>query len=74
VKFANYVYTSPLYQKKYSALGIEVTVKSGKTAGMGTGQKPLGCTTYHLDTLTVALIIMATGGYVKKVRWAYLLY
>jgi hypothetical protein len=35
VKFANYVYTSPLYQKKYSALGIEVTVKSGKTAGMG---------------------------------------
>jgi hypothetical protein len=35
VKFANYVYTSPLYQMKYSALGIEVTVKSGKTAGMG---------------------------------------
>jgi hypothetical protein len=35
VKFAIYVYTSPLYQKKYCALGIEVTVKSGKTAGMG---------------------------------------
>jgi hypothetical protein len=28
VKFANYVYASPLYQKKYAELGIEVTVKN----------------------------------------------
>jgi len=35
VKFANYVYTSPLYQKKYAALGIKVTVKNGKNAGVG---------------------------------------
>jgi hypothetical protein len=35
VKFAYYVYTSTLYQKKYAALGIEVTVKTGKIAGIG---------------------------------------
>jgi len=35
VKFANYVYTSPLYQKKYTALGIPITVKKGRTAGVG---------------------------------------
>jgi len=35
VKFANYVYTSPIYQKKYAALGIKVTKKNGKTAGVG---------------------------------------
>jgi hypothetical protein len=35
VKFANYVYTSPIHQKKYAALGIKVTKNNGKTAGVG---------------------------------------
>jgi hypothetical protein len=35
IKFTNYVYTSPLYQIKYAALGIEVTVKASKTSGKG---------------------------------------
>ena len=34
-KFSGYVYTSPLYQKKYAALGISVTKKRGREAGMG---------------------------------------
>jgi hypothetical protein len=29
------VYTSPWNQKKYTALGIPITVKKGKTAGVG---------------------------------------
>lgn len=35
VEFAIYVYISPLYQKKYAALGIEVTLKKGKNSGVG---------------------------------------
>jgi hypothetical protein len=35
VKFANYVYTSPIYKKKYAVLGIKVTMKNGKIAGVG---------------------------------------
>lgn len=34
-KFAQCIYTSPLHQKKYNALGIEVKCKPGKSAGMG---------------------------------------
>jgi hypothetical protein len=34
-KFAAYVYTSTLFQKKYAALGITVTLKPGREAGMG---------------------------------------
>jgi len=34
-KFAGYIYTSSLYQKKYSALGIQVKLKPGREAGMG---------------------------------------
>jgi hypothetical protein len=50
VKFASYVYTSPLYQKKYCALGIEVTLKSGKTAGMGRFDERLHITMDPMDT------------------------
>ena len=34
-KFSQCIYTSPLYQKKYTALGIEIKNKTGKRIGMG---------------------------------------
>ncbi len=34
-KFSSYIYTSPLYQKKYASLGIQVKLKAGRVAGMG---------------------------------------
>ncbi len=43
VRFAHYVYISPLYQKKYAALGIQVNVKNGNQSGVGRIDK-----TWHL--------------------------
>ena len=34
-KFAQFFYTSPLYQAKYKALGISVNCKAGRNVGMG---------------------------------------
>jgi hypothetical protein len=34
-KFSQCIYTSSLHQKKYHALGIEITCKPGKSVGMG---------------------------------------
>jgi hypothetical protein len=35
VRFAHYIYISPLYQKKYAALGIPVNMKNGNQTGVG---------------------------------------
>ncbi len=52
-----------------------------RSTGTYIGPFPLVPVKNHLDVLRTTwihsqwhLIIMATGGYVKKVRWAYLLY
>ena len=40
-KFASYIYTSPMYQKKYTALGIQVKLKGGREVGMGRNKESL---------------------------------